>query len=146
MIKKTNRNIRCIITTLALASFAACAAWADPTSETIPFTQSSGGSTNVHCPGAFTGYSKMTNSVGSIWITPPTNTTSGTFTNASGFPSPYVSIAYVFRKSDSVSWCGTNSVTFPATNSTSYQFIMYVRSSPPPPTNGEPTMLQIIWQ
>lgn len=88
----------------------------------------------------------MTNSAGSIWLTPPTNTTSGTFTNASGFAPPFVSVAYVMRKSDFMTWCSTNSVTFPATNSTSYQMIMYVKSTPPPPTNGQPVTLQIIWQ
>jgi hypothetical protein len=146
MTKKTKRNISSIMTTLAFAGVTAFAVWADPISQTIPFTAQSGGSGGISCPGVYTGYSKMTNSTGGIWITPPTNTTSGTFTNASGFPPPYVSIALAVRKSDSMTWCGTNSVTFPATNSTSYQLTVYVKNTPPPPTNGQPTTLQIIWQ
>jgi hypothetical protein len=146
MIKKIKWKIHSCLAALALGSFMACVVWADPMSETIPFNHTSGGSTNITCPGTYTGYAKMTNSAGSIWITPPTNTTSGTFTNASGFAPPFVSIAYVMRKNDGLTWCDTNSVTFPATNSTSYQMIIFVKSTPPPPTNGQPMNLQIIWQ
>jgi hypothetical protein len=141
MAHQTKRYLGNIILTFTLL-----AGLADPTMENIPFTQQSGGGTNIPCPGPYTGYSRMTNSAGSIWLAPPTNTTSGTFTNASGFAPPYVSVACAVRKSDGMSWCGTNSVTFPATNSTSYQLVIYVKSTPPPPTNGQPTTLQIIWQ
>jgi hypothetical protein len=88
----------------------------------------------------------MTNSAGSVWLTPPTNATSGTFTNASGFAPPYVSVACVLRKSDLMSWCGTNSVTFPVTNTAQYSLTVYVKNTPPPPTNGQPVNLQVIWQ
>lgn len=135
-----------IITPLVLvfiAGLMAGAAFAD--TQNIPFTLQSGGS-GPGCPGTYTGYAKMTNSAGAFWITPPTNTTSGTFTDASGLGVPYVSVAYVKRKSDSVSWCGTNSVSFPATNSTSYELFVYVKNIPPPPTNGQPLTLQISWQ
>jgi hypothetical protein len=125
----------------ALAGLMACAALAD--TQQIPFTVKTVSGSG--CPGAYTGYAKMTNSAGSIWITPPTNTTSGTLTDASGFGAPYVSVACVDRKSDLVSWCGTNSVTFPATISTSYQLMIVVKSTPPPPTNGQPMNLQITW-
>jgi hypothetical protein len=131
-----------IVSGLALTCLAVCIAWAD--SQNIPFTLKSGGG-GPSCPGTYTGYAKMTNSTGSIWITPPAHTSSGTFTDASGFPPPYVSAAYVARKSDLASWCGTNTVTFPATNSTSYQLVIYVKSTPPPPTNGQPMQLQITW-
>ena len=126
----------------AVASLVASLALADQ--QNIPFTAKIVSGSG--CPGAYTGYAKMTNSTGGLWITPPTNTTSGTLTDASGFASPYVSVAYVQRKSDLVSWCGTNSMTFPATNSTSYELFVYVKNTPPPPTNGQPMSLQITWQ
>ena len=110
----------------------------------IPFvvTSGSGGS---GCLSSYNGYAKMTNSAGSIWITPPANTSTGTFTDASGFRSPYVSVAYVVRNSDGSTWCDTNSVTFPATSSDSYQLIVFVTSTLPPPTNGQPLELQLTW-
>ena len=126
-----------------IAGLMACAACAD--TQNIPFTLQSGGS-GAGCPGTYKGFAKMTNSAGAFWITPPTNTTSGTLTDASGLGAPYVSVAYVKRKSDLVSWCGTNNVSFPATNSTSYELFVYVKNTPPPPTNGQPLTLQIIWQ
>jgi hypothetical protein len=136
MIKQIKINFGCFI-----AALAASLAWAN---ETIPFTQQSGGS-GSGCPGAYTGFAKMTNSTGGLWITPPANTTNGTLTDASGFSAPYASVAYVSRKSDGLTWCDTNSVTFPATNSTSYQLTIYVKNTPPPPTNGQPMNLQITW-
>jgi hypothetical protein len=97
------------------------------------------------CPGSYTGVAKMTNSTGAYWITPPANTSSGTLTDASGFGSPYTSVAYVKSKTG-FSWCETNTVTFPATNTTSYELYIYVKSPLPPPTNGQPMNLQITWQ
>jgi len=138
--KRLSRKLT--VVALTLASLAANLAWAGQ--ETIPFTNKSVSGSG--CPGAYTGYAKMTNSAGSIWITPPANTTSGTFTDASGFASPYVSVVNVIRRSDNASWCETNSVTFPATNSTSYQLALYVKNTPPPPTNGQPMTLEITWQ
>jgi len=129
---------------VVLAGFIGYVALADTMSENIPFTSKSVSGTG--CPGAYTGLAKMTNSTGTFWITPPTNATNGTLTDASGFPSPYVSVAYVMRRSDGMTWCGTNSTTFPATNSTSYQLMIVVKSTPPPPTNGQPMSLQIQWQ
>jgi hypothetical protein len=142
MTKKHQPTFGQIIIVLALAGFMTCVAVADV--QVIPFTVKTVSGSG--CPGAYTGYAKMTNGIGSIWITPPTNTTSGTFTDASGFQPPYVSVAAVVRKSDSASWCDTNSVTFPATNSTSYQLMVIVKSTPPPLTNGQPMNLQITWQ
>ena len=144
MNKNTKLKIAKTLTLLALAGFTACIALADTQTETIPFTQQSGGS-GSGCPGAYTGLAKMTNSAGTFWITPPTNTTSGTLTDVSGFPAPYVSVAYV-KRNDLTPWCGTNSVTFPATNSKTYALTVYVKSTTTPPTNGEPMTLQIIWQ
>ena len=137
-----------IVSLLALAAllFAGCATHLQTesnTTESIRFTKKNGGS-GSGCPGAYTGYAKMTNSVGTFWLTPPAGTTSGTFTDASGLPAPYVSVACV-ACSDFSSWCDTNSVTFPATSSKQYSLTVYVKSSPPP-TNGQPMNLQVIWQ
>lgn len=145
MKNKIKRALGYVAVALLLAGFVAGIAWADPITEVIHFTQGSG-SSGSGCPGTYTGFAKMTNSAGSLWITPPTNATTGTFTDASGFGSPYASDAYVIRKSDFVTWCATNSVTFPATNSTSYELVVYVKNTPPPPTNGQPMTLQITWQ
>ena len=140
---KPTQTIRAII--LALVGFAASVAWAaDTISQSIPFTQQNGGS-GSGCPGAWTGYAKMTNDVGTLWITPPTNAVSGTFTDASGFASPYQSVAYV-QCNDLHKWCDTNSVTFTATHSKKYELFVYVKSTPPPPTNGQPMNLQVTWQ
>jgi hypothetical protein len=142
MIKQIKINIGCFIAVLALTGLATSLAWADIQSDS--FTKQSGGS-GSGCPGAYTGFAKMTNDTGGIWITPPANTTSGTLTDASGFSAPYVSVATVVRKSDLMIWCDTNNVTFPATNDTSYELFVYVKNTPPPPTNGQPMNLQITW-
>lgn len=126
---------------LALACLQVGIAQADD--QSIPYTLKSG--TLGSCPGSYAGYAKMTNSTGGLWITPPANTTGGTLTDASGFPPPYLSTAYVQRKSDLASWCATNSVSFPATNSTSYELAVYVKSTSSPPTNTQPLVLQITW-
>jgi len=139
--KKHPQIITHIVALILLASLATNIVQADD--ETIPFTAKTGGGSG--CPGAYTGFAKMTNSTGSLWIKPPTNAVSGTLTDISGFPPPYVSVANVTRKSDLVSWCGTNSVTFPATNSTTYELFVFVKNTPPPPTNGQPLTLQIVW-
>jgi hypothetical protein len=142
MSKKHQSTFGRFVTVLAITGFMTVMALAGI--QQIPFTTKTVSGSG--CPGDYTGYAKMTNSAGGIWITPPTNTTSGTLTDASGFGAPYVSVASVQRKSDSVSWCGTNTVTFPATNSTSYQLMIVVKNTPPPPTNGQPMTLQITWQ
>ena len=133
------------ILTLAALLFAGCATHVQTesnTAECIPFTKQGGGS-GSGCPGIYTGYAKMTNSTGAIWITPPTGTTNGTFTDASGLPVPYLSVAWV-KCNNLMTWCNTNSVTFPASNSHQYQLTVYVKSSPP--TNGQPMDLQVTWQ
>ena len=96
--------------------------------------------------GVYYAKSFMTNSSGGLWIIPPTNALTGTFQDASGFPSPYSSSVLVQRRSDLAWWCtnNNNSVTFPATNS-SYSLTVYVVSSCPPPTNGQPMTLQVTW-
>lgn len=126
---------------LALTCLTACVALADPFAQFLYIKVESGGS-GSGCPGAYVGYTKMTNSSGGIWITPPAGTTNGTLTDISGFPSPYSSSVYVARKSDLATWCDTGSVTFPATHSDSYQLLVFVTSSPAP-TNA--LILQINW-
>jgi hypothetical protein len=135
------RNIGKIIAALAVGGFVAGVAWAD--TECIPFTVSTGQGTG--CIGSFTGYAKYTNTAGTLWITPSNGVTSGTFTDTSGYGSNYVSIASVERQSDRMFWCGTNNVTFPATNTQRYQLVVYVKNTPPPPTNGAPMNLQLNW-
>lgn len=143
--KKIKTTQTLCATLLAIVGFTACVAMAADTSiQTINFKQQSGGS-GSGCPGAYTGFVKMTNSAGAYWITPPTNTTSGTLTDESAFGSNYVSVAYV-KCNNFLTWCGTNSVTFPATNSLKYELVVYVKNSPPPPTNGQPMNLKIAWQ
>ncbi len=142
---KTRIKINCgkILTLLALAGFTAGIVLADQ--QAIPFTPQNSG-TGSGCPGTWTGYVKMTNSTdGTFWIIPPTNAISGTLTDASGFASPYVSVANGKRKSASVTWCGTNTVNFPVTNTAKYSLTIYVKSPLPPPTNGQPVNLQITW-
>jgi len=141
MTKKHQPTFGQILIVLALAGFMTCVAVADV--QLIPFTVKTVSGSG--CPGSYTGYAKMTNNAGTIWIAPPTNAVSGTLTDASGFPSPYVSVACVLRN-DLTTWCGTNSVTFPATNSKTYSLSVYVKNTPPPPTNGQPMTLQITWQ
>jgi hypothetical protein len=143
MINKSKAVCVSIVSVLAVVGLATCAVLADPIFQDIPITLSSGG-IGSECPGAYVGYSKMTNSSGSIWITPPAGTSSGTLTDVSGLPAPYTSAVYAARKSDLATWCDTDGVTFPATHSDSYQLIVFVTSTPAP-TNGTPLILQIVW-
>ena len=128
---------------MAVIGFVASVAWAD--NEVVPFTPNAGGAsiTNAYV-GVYYGIAKMTNGSQSFWITPPANTTNGTLTDISGFGPPYSSVVYAANLS-AKHWCGTNTVTFPATNTTMYTLTVYIKSTPPP-TNGQPITLQINWQ
>ena len=99
--------------------------------------------------GTYYAMAKMTNTTApySFYVVPPTNTQTGTFQDVSGFPAPYSSSLMVTRKIDGVKWHtnNNNSITFPATNS-SYLLTVYVNTTPPPPTNGQPVTLQVTWQ
>ena len=122
-------------------------AQAQISTENLPFSKSSG--TVDGCPGSYTGLVKFTNSAGTVpltLVTPPLNTTSGTLTDASSFGSNYVSRVYAVRASDFNSWCGTNSVSFPVSTGDQFYLTIYVKNSPPPPTNGQPIVAQINWQ
>ena len=110
------------------------------------FDKATTGQGSNSCSGVYYAYAKMTNSTGGLWLTPPVGTTAGIFTDASGFPLPYSSVVQITRRNDGATWCGATSVTFPATNTTSYQLIVYVTTPTPPPTNGQPMTLEIQWQ
>lgn len=132
------KNVGSIIAAVVIGGLAASVAWADNTMQIIPFIKQSGGS-GSGCPGSYVGYARMTNSTGGLWLIPPTNVVSGTFTNVSG-----VNGATCVSARNFMAWCGTNGVTFPATNSTSYELTFNIKAAPTP-TNGQPISLQIIW-
>jgi hypothetical protein len=136
------RNIAKKIAALAITGLVVGIAWAD--TELIPFTDKTG--TMPGCVGAYTGYAKYTNVInGAIWVNPPTNCTSCTFADASQFGSNYVSIATVTPFGQSTLCNGSNSITVTVTNTTKYEFIVFVKSPVPPPTNGQPMNLQVTW-
>jgi len=149
MNKQNKQTLGKTLTALSLIGFTACIAWATPIiqNQTIGFTPQNSG-TGSGCPGIWTGYAKMTNTTdGTFSIQPPTNIVviSGTLKDASGLPSPYVSVACVKNPDTGEKWCDTNSVTFPATNSAKYTLTVYVKSPLPPPTNTQPMNLQVTW-
>jgi hypothetical protein len=134
-------KIRGIIAGLAITGLAISMVWAQD--QMAPFTMKTG--TGAGCVGSFLGYARMTNSIGTLWITPPPNTTSGTFTDLSSFGSNYVSIATVTCLTNiTTPLCESNTITFKASSSAKYEFTVYVKQSPP--TNGEPLNLQVTWQ
>jgi hypothetical protein len=110
-----------------------------------PYVPQPGGSTNVPCPGVYTGYAKYTNTDGTYWVTPPQGATNCIFSDVSGFPAPYASVACV-GCNNLKKWCGPTTVTFPVTGTAKYEFIVYVTSATPPPTNGQPISMNIEWQ
>jgi hypothetical protein len=127
-----------------LAGLMACIA-SEQTQSDVP---AMGEVTGTGCPPTYYALARMTNSAGQFWLTPPAGTTNGIFMDVSGFPKPYASSTQVIRRSDLNPWCatGTNGVSFPASSSTSYSMAVYVTSKTPPPTNGQPLVLQVTWQ
>ena len=99
------------------------------------------------CAGKYYACANMTNEAGSIWIKPPTNIVvrSGTLTDQSGFAAPYGSYAVVQKKGTTTFSCGSNTVTFAATNTATYQLMVVVTSPTPPPTNNQPMTLHVDW-
>lgn len=142
---KLNAEIKCSAMLVALAVTGCGAAMASiPLYQFLAPTIAPGGS-GSDCPGTFTAYSIMTNSAGSIWITPPAGTTNAILEDVSGFPAPYASVASVMRKSDLMTWCAGNYVDFPVTNGDKFQLKMFVVSAVP--TNAPLNLqLQVIWQ
>jgi hypothetical protein len=102
------------------------------------------------CVGTYYAYARFTNTSvtpKSIWWRPPTGTTSCTIADASGITDPaYVPVVEAVRRSDLVHWCGTNSVTFPATSTQQYQFGTYIKNQLPPPSAGQTLELSVQWQ
>jgi hypothetical protein len=124
------------------------------------------------CIGSYNGYAKLTNDLGSFWISPPSSLSgtnahikladgsivalkkfgsptipsSATFSDMSNFSAPYNSVVLIKRKSDSFSWCNaTNSITFPVSTTDQYSMTVYVKSVTPPPTVGQSMTLQVNW-
>ncbi|HYG21512.1 MAG TPA: hypothetical protein VEH04_01935 [Verrucomicrobiae bacterium] len=105
-----------------------------------------GTSGSTACVGPYTGFAIITNSAsGTIWFTAPAGATNCVVTDSSGFASPYVSVVKAVRRSNLMSWCGTNSVSFPANAGQQYKFTIFLKSTPPPPTNGQPLVLEVDW-
>lgn len=125
---------------LALAAFTALVAVAENQSDgavTGQGTPPCGGST-------YYAFAKMTNGMGTFWLTPTGNVSSGTFTNATGGgPSCVLSVT----RRDTTQWCSNNThgLVFPATNATSYSLTAYFTSQTPPLTNGQPINLRVTW-
>lgn len=127
-----------IILGVLVFNLAACVARADTTNvQIVPFHGQS--VTNSGCPGSYTGYAYMTNNAGTMWIKPPANVLSGTFTDRSG----NTSAMCVTRQIPITQWCNTNSVGFTVVSGNSYEF--YARVKNDGLTNAQPLMLQIVW-
>jgi hypothetical protein len=129
---------------LALAGLTACIASQQTQNDPPTFGKGSGSG----CIGTYYAVAQMTNGLGLFLITPPSGTTNGVFKDISGFPPPYASAKVVIRGSDGKSWCtnNANGVTFPASSSDTYEMAVYVNSKTPPPTSGQPLVLQVTWQ
>jgi hypothetical protein len=143
---KNNSMIKTIGCATALVLAGLMAGIAAPQNQGVPAIVGQGSGTG--CIGTYYAMAEMTNSSGTFWLTPPAGTTNGIFKDVSGFQPPYTSATTVIRRSDLNTWCSntTSGVSFPASSSTSYELIAYVTSKTPPPTNGQPIILQITWE
>ena len=143
---KKNKTSKIIFAAvLVLAGFSGFIALADPHTQCDSAKISVGTNSSF---GKFYAYAKMTNANGvGFWIKPDTNivVSSGTLTDISGFPAPYSSYAVVTPFGSITNLYASNSITFPATNTLTYQLTVFVTSPTPPPTNGQPMTLQIKW-
>jgi hypothetical protein len=154
--KKTTYFVLCIVTALVGCSTSEKkekppAAQSSPIRLLTPGPSASGAVNNTSgsatCVGSYTASAKITNSAtGTIWFTPPSGTTNATITDSSGLSSPYVSVVQAVRKRDAVSWCETNTVSFPASSSEQYKFYIYVKNTPPPPSSGQVLTLDVQWE
>jgi hypothetical protein len=149
MNKHAQRNLGKIIALSVLATlvFAGCKTHVGIASTDTEIIHVTVATLTNACAGKYYAYAKMTNEVGNFWIKPPTNivVTSGTLTDMSGFATPYASYATVLKFGTTTFLCGSNTVTFPATNGASYQLMVIVTSRPPPPTNNQPMTLHVDW-
>jgi hypothetical protein len=102
---------------------------------------------SIVCVGSYTGYAYITNSATTnIWFTPSSGITNCTITDSSGLSSPYWSVVRASSKDLIFSACGTNTVSFPVSSSKQYRFTIYIKNTPPPPTNGQVLTLDVEWQ
>ena len=139
--KRTKVSKLTFVVVCALAGLVASVALADTMQQSDSATVSQGSAT---CTGTYYALAKMTNSTGTFYITPPSGTHNGTFSDMSGMGGSYRSVVSVIRKSDGTSFCtGSNSVAFPASSS-SYLMTVYVTSRGI--TNSQPLTLQVVWQ
>jgi len=112
--------------------------------EPLPATMSSGSNSYA---GSYYAFVRATNSSGGLWIVPSNGVQSCTVSDISGFSAPYASMLIAARKDGAHTWYTNKncSLIFPVTNTISYSINLYVTSVPPPPTNGQPLTLQIMW-
>ena len=130
---------------LVMAGLMHCGALAQSTMvEPLPATMITGSNTYA---GAYYATVRATNISGGLWLMPSNGVQSCTVADTSGLPSPYASSLVVSCKNGAHMY-STNqncNLIFPVTNTTSYSIMLYVNSVPPPPTNGQPLTLQIMW-
>ena len=131
-----------LVVTIVLAGCWASLA-SDPLFQNI-FPQIASGGQGSDCPGPYIASTTLTNNAGAVWITPPVGVTNGTLTDISPYPAPYASVASVMRRSDGMTWCAGDSVSFPVSSGNVFQLKIYVVSGPF--TNGQPVTAQIAWQ
>lgn len=163
--KTKNCIIIGLITVTALLTFVGCSTnlnSTDPAASSLAARKSggvqtlqlgpgaSGGITftngSLSCVGTYTGEAKITNSeTSSIWFTAPSGTTNCVITDSSGLAAPYLSVVRAVRRSNAQTWCGTNTLSFPALASQQYKFYIYIKNTPPPPTNGQVLTLDVEW-
>ena len=130
------------LATLAVVGYSACFA-SIPAVQGLAANVTNGG-TGTDCPGPYTAIVTMTNSTGSIWITAPAGTTNAVLSDASPYPAPYASVVATMCKNNGMTWCGPDSISFPAVGGNNYQMKLFVVSGTV--TNGQPLTLQITWQ
>ena len=131
-----------ILAAVALAGYSASLA-SVPAFQGVAASVQAGG-TGTDCPGPYTAVITLTNSAGSIWITPPAGETNAILTDVSPYPVPYASVVSAMRRIDGMYWCAGDSVTFPVDGTDKYQMKLYVVSGTV--TNGQPLTLQITYQ
>jgi hypothetical protein len=100
-----------------------------------PLVGSPGGSPGS-CPAPYCQQARVTNDAnGSIWFTPQSGATTGTLTDVTQPPvSGYTSDVQVLNRFTGARWCGTTTVTFPASSSYQYGFFIYALSPACPPS------------
>lgn len=113
-----------------------------------PFQPSQPG-TQSYCGGnKTTNYVRFRTAGNSIWFKPPANTKTCRVTDTSQPGGNYVGRIEALESGTLKYFCGTgtpSTVSFPVAASRSYQFVLFVLSSPPPPT-GKTLSAEIVWE